>query len=103
MNCETVGMMQNNKTVRACVLLLVLSVLLRSDALSDDDDDDVSVDKNLGESVCLESDVVFSFLFFLLLPLFTCPCRDFVSTLNCALKRWTLHRQRRVSSLPVRT
>jgi hypothetical protein len=39
MKCETVGMMQNNKTVRACVLLLVLSVLLRSDALSDDDDD----------------------------------------------------------------
>ena len=102
MNCKTVGMMQNNKTVRACVLLLVLSVLLRSDALSDDDDD-VSVDKNLGKSVCLESDVVFSFLFFLLLPLFTCPCRDFVSTLNCALKRWTLHRQRRVSSSPVRT
>ena len=86
MNCETVGMMQNNKTVRACVLLLVLSVLLRSDALSDDDDDDdVSVDKNLSKSVCLESDVVFSFLFFLLLPLFTCPCRDFVSTLNSVL------------------
>ena len=29
MNCETVGMMQNNKTVRSCVFLLVLSVLLR--------------------------------------------------------------------------
>ena len=43
MNCETVGMMQNNKTVRSCVFLLVLSVLLRSDALSDDDDDDDDV------------------------------------------------------------
>jgi hypothetical protein len=40
MNCETVGMMQNNKTVRSCVFLLVLSVLLRrardaSEAMSD--------------------------------------------------------------------
>ena len=44
MNCETVGMMQNNKTVRSCVFLLVLSVLLRrardaSDAMSDADAD----------------------------------------------------------------
>ena len=40
MNCETVGIMQNNKNASACVLLLVLSILLRrardtSDAISD--------------------------------------------------------------------
>ena len=48
MNCETVGMMQNNKTVRSCVFFLVLSVLLRrardaSDAMSDADADLMSL------------------------------------------------------------
>ena len=69
MNCETVGMMQNNKTVRSCVFLLVLSVLLRrardaSDAMSDADANDVSVDKNLGVFSHLESGLFFFSLFF---------------------------------------
>ena len=64
MNCETVGMMQNNKTVRSCVFLLVLSVLLRRARDASDAMSDVSVDKNLGVFSHLESGLFFFSLFF---------------------------------------